>query len=320
MYGADADELDRLAAEFRRAADELDADGGQMTRLLSNVAWVGDVAGRFVGEWTGVRIPQVGLSTRFLREAADRLAANAAEQRQASGAGGGALRSTPAPDVGKRSGGAWDSLEKALKNAGMAPDVVKAILDGFKEFLGPDQVQDLLEGWLTADMLGALGAIGKGFDIAKVLVAMAADYAANAHLPMDERMVRAVTVAAISVAMSAGVKTAVSWGMAKLGLIAGSVVPVAGNAAGFVIGKVVGYGVGHVLEGVLSNLDGSIGASEMAVDAVLEAYRAGRDASDAIGDVVSDAVDVISDLGGSIVDGITGGIDDAAQLIGGWFN
>lgn len=86
MIGADADELDRLAAEFRRAADELDRDGGLMTQLLNNVSWLGDVAGKFLTGWSGVQLPMIGLSTTFLREAADDLSRNAREQREASGA------------------------------------------------------------------------------------------------------------------------------------------------------------------------------------------------------------------------------------------
>src|SRR6056297_136318 len=106
MYGADADELDRLAAEFHRAADELDREGGLMTQLLNNVSWLGDVASRFVGGWTGVQLPKIGLSTRFLREAADDLARNAAEQRHGSRRRTGSLGALPASGLGPKADGA----------------------------------------------------------------------------------------------------------------------------------------------------------------------------------------------------------------------
>lgn len=101
MYGADADELDRLSVEFARAADDLDRDGGLMTQLLNNVSWMGDVASRFVGGWTGIQLPKIGLSTRFLREASDQLARNARDQRAASaGATGGATSDVARPVSG----------------------------------------------------------------------------------------------------------------------------------------------------------------------------------------------------------------------------
>lgn len=94
--GADVEELERLAFEFDRAADELDADGGQLTRLLGNVSWFGNVATRYVGNWTGVHLPRIGLSTRFLRDAAATLRQQAEQQRSASSAVGGRIPPTPA--------------------------------------------------------------------------------------------------------------------------------------------------------------------------------------------------------------------------------
>jgi hypothetical protein len=90
MYGADVAELRRLSAEFHAAATELDRDGGMMTRLLNSVDWVGGVASRFTNQWTGVQLPRIGLSTRFLREAGDELSRNADQQERASRSIGGA--------------------------------------------------------------------------------------------------------------------------------------------------------------------------------------------------------------------------------------
>src|SRR6056297_3343453 len=149
MYGADADELDRLAAEFHRAADELDREGGLMTQLLNNVSWLGDVASRFAGGWTGIQLPKIGLSTRFLREAADDLARNAAEQRSGSLRNTGSLESIsvrpPVPD----DDGAWAFLEQSLEVLGLGRDAIESIIHGLKGFLGPDQVKDLLDNLLT---------------------------------------------------------------------------------------------------------------------------------------------------------------------------
>lgn len=84
VYGADADELDALAAEFRRVADDIERGSSLLTRTISNLSWFGDVATAFMSDWTGANVPRIGLSTRFLRDAADELQRNAAQQRTAS--------------------------------------------------------------------------------------------------------------------------------------------------------------------------------------------------------------------------------------------
>lgn len=118
-YGADVAELRRLAGEFRIAADELDRDGGMMTRLLNGVDWIGGVASRFTSQWTGVQLPRISLSTRFLREAADQLTRNADQQERASGgaaAGAGGSGSIPIPGAtigpgGRLQGGGGPPLQ-----------------------------------------------------------------------------------------------------------------------------------------------------------------------------------------------------------------
>jgi hypothetical protein len=95
MHGADVQELRRLSSAFIAAADEIDNEGQMMTRVLNNVSWLGDVATRFAGHWTGQQLPRIGLSTNFLREAAEQLARNADEQEQTSSAGIVGISSPP---------------------------------------------------------------------------------------------------------------------------------------------------------------------------------------------------------------------------------
>lgn len=85
MYGADADELDRLAFEMSSAADDIEAQSGLLTQMLRGIDWIGGVAARFTGDWDGHHVPAVSGSVRFLREAAQNLQRQASEQRQASG-------------------------------------------------------------------------------------------------------------------------------------------------------------------------------------------------------------------------------------------
>lgn len=130
MYGADAAELDRLAAEFRRTADELDGEGGALTGILRRVSWLGDVATHYMGEWTGVQIPRIGLSTEFLRGAADNLHRQAEEQRQASGGsrGGhsGSVRRSGGGGGGG-GGGGWGTA--ADLDIDLAIDLLQDLLD-----------------------------------------------------------------------------------------------------------------------------------------------------------------------------------------------
>lgn len=95
MHGADADELDRLAGEFDRAADRLDRESGALSGILNSISWLGDAAGRYLSDWTGFQMPKVGLSILFLRDEASILRAQANEQRSASAGAGGAAISRP---------------------------------------------------------------------------------------------------------------------------------------------------------------------------------------------------------------------------------
>ncbi len=84
MYGANSDELERIAAEFRRTAENLDSEADILTRVLGGLSWIGDFASRYFERWTGVHIPRIRLSTQFLYDAAQRLDENAKEQRTTS--------------------------------------------------------------------------------------------------------------------------------------------------------------------------------------------------------------------------------------------
>jgi hypothetical protein len=85
MVGADASELEKVAAQMRRAADELDAHSKELGRQLGGLAWLGRVASGFLAAWNGQHKPHIGSTAAFIREAADRLAMNAQQQREASG-------------------------------------------------------------------------------------------------------------------------------------------------------------------------------------------------------------------------------------------
>ncbi|HWL44881.1 MAG TPA: hypothetical protein VNQ73_18200 [Ilumatobacter sp.] len=128
MYGADADELERLASEFTKAADEIDGESRLLSGILNNISWLGDAAGRFLSDWTGVQRPRIGLSTQFLRDNAGELQRQATEQRNASSARGGGAgvhgslvsRLTPAQQLEAR----FEANEQAMRDYldTLAPD------------------------------------------------------------------------------------------------------------------------------------------------------------------------------------------------------
>jgi hypothetical protein len=125
MHGADVQELRRLSAELTTAADELDNEGQLMTRMLNNVSWLGDVATRFLGNWTDQQLPRIGLSTRFLREAAEQLTRHADEQERASSAGtSGTISPKPVPHFRTTAVG---------EDGTRPPDMVRTMEHGYGE-------------------------------------------------------------------------------------------------------------------------------------------------------------------------------------------
>jgi hypothetical protein len=90
MVGADADRLEAAAAHMRKAADELDAHSAAVGHQLGGLSWLGQLAGAFANLWSSHHKPQLGSTAHFIREAADRLTANAKQQRDASAVSGGA--------------------------------------------------------------------------------------------------------------------------------------------------------------------------------------------------------------------------------------
>lgn len=84
MVGADPDALERGAAQLRAAADEIDQQARTLPAELQAVWWMGQVATRFMQMLGSDHIPAMQSTTQFLRNAADELIRQAAEQRAVS--------------------------------------------------------------------------------------------------------------------------------------------------------------------------------------------------------------------------------------------
>ena len=96
MYGADVDALEAAASQLDQAADQLDRSAGQLTSGLGAVRWLGAVAVSFSDIWNSRHRPGLATTAGFLRDNAQVLRKQAAEQRNASREeAGGILRASP---------------------------------------------------------------------------------------------------------------------------------------------------------------------------------------------------------------------------------
>jgi uncharacterized protein YukE len=85
MVGADPEELDALAQRFRVLAGRLDSSRASLGSQIHNSPWAGPAAEGFRHDWDGHHSRVLTAVARSLGQAADSLARNADEQRQASG-------------------------------------------------------------------------------------------------------------------------------------------------------------------------------------------------------------------------------------------
>lgn len=89
MVGADADQLDRLAARMQQTSTALSLLSKTIGVALRAAPWFGGVADVFRNRWSGDHARSLAETASFLRENADVLRANAQQQRDASSATGG---------------------------------------------------------------------------------------------------------------------------------------------------------------------------------------------------------------------------------------
>ena len=130
MIGADAEALAAAANSLTTAADELDASAHSLTSALGGLQWLGSVAVRFSDVWNSGHHPNLAKTAGFLREAADLLRQQAAEQLTASAAGS-SQRSIVGPS-GSIGSGRLDALVSQASNLG-SPAEVRAWWDSLTD-------------------------------------------------------------------------------------------------------------------------------------------------------------------------------------------
>ena len=137
MYGADAEELEQIAAEldgYERELGQLLLEGVGAVSLVGLSAtlktiWMGNRASEFAGIWEARHLLRVREVQAMLKEAAGDLRRNASEQREASGlggTGGGLVPGSPAYERFVRE--FEEQFTTLLSRLGLGAEVIDAIL------------------------------------------------------------------------------------------------------------------------------------------------------------------------------------------------
>lgn len=325
MYGADAEELDRIAALAGSKAARMEAIRRDLGRRVHSSPWEGRSAERFRRQWetdfNRVMVEAVG----FLHSAERELRLNAAQQLQASGAAGGSVGSflvggevpgrlpgwlsTASPEDRKLLADLFGGLSRVAGGAGNALG------------LGLLKAGDIT----GADIAGAgLG----GMSLAMAVFGLLAPEGSNWKLAaegMDHLfdMGSAAVVAANTLA-----KSPVSKWVPGLGLVGGGL-GLIGDYHDIMAGKgstasnglsMVGNAttmVGSAL--MLSGVGAPVGAALMAVGTVASTASWAIENKDAIAKFGRDTVDQVNDLGMKAAHAVAGGVDavkDGVESIG----
>ena len=115
MWGADADELDRLARSLAAVADSLEGTRNRVSAAVGSSPWQGRDAQRFRSEWGSAHARQLAETATALRTVSEQLSKQALEQRTASAATGASSVGAPGVRGGANSGpsGPMDTIANA---------------------------------------------------------------------------------------------------------------------------------------------------------------------------------------------------------------
>lgn len=148
MWGANADELLRVAARLEEQSRRIDAAERMLTNRLRSAPWEGPASDRYRSRWEGADRKQLRDASGFLRDAAVELRRNAAQQSEASAS---------------RGDGASANVH-LLGTAGRLATIAAAVFDSASDAwtTGP-----LVWGQLPADIDRALPLLADTLDIVK---------------------------------------------------------------------------------------------------------------------------------------------------------
>jgi hypothetical protein len=318
LHGADPDQLDELAKRMDIAANELKAIASELTTSLGRSPWAGPRADQFRWDWRSRHHGMLLSSATALHDSASVVHGNAAEQRRASDADGGAIHAilTGAHTGSGRSGGsehdasgageAFEAVSMMLIGAGLETGVVEEYLKHLK----PSELEEL-EGVLGGGFLANVEKASKVIKGASLVTDFLADYVEHGSLPSDERIVHAIADAGLSFAVSEGLDKGGMW----IGGAIGSAVPVVGTTGGAILGKLIGAG----LSAGFSVANNELGMTDKGADGILAVYRYAKEHDfnpvdmgvDAAGKVAGEAIHAA----GSAARTVASGANDAAHAV-----
>lgn len=236
MYGADIAQLRTLAAQFDRAADQLDSHRVSVGGAIRVSAWQGPDAGAFRHQWDSAHAGRMAAAAGSLRTNAQLLRANAEDQERTSAVEGGAgnarngrgavhaARSTPTADDGTvviydedgnpigvrrewadKYGGSWTTVSRGVSGLHADTDVDGGFDNGRLEGSAHASVQAGFEAEESAEYTNGLlsaGASYRGFSGAE------AEAAASGGIGLDgaEAQVRAGAFAGSELSGSAALE------------------------------------------------------------------------------------------------------------------
>ena len=296
MWGADLEQMRALAREFDAAAQSLDNTVGEVTSMLSSVAWLGPGGDQFREEWDGHHAPALRQASTGLAEAKSAVERNADAQEQTSndyaggaagsGSGADAFAGASATGTGTVSGGDdgnWaQTVLDVVGDANWVATVGGLVHNGIE--LGARWAHGI---WGVADALpggwgGAVGAAGKAFAWGSVAFG--------------------------AFQMGQGIGSGDYWmagdGAISAGLGVGGVLVAAGLVSNPVGWAILGAGAAWAVTDLL--VDGNITEG---------AWNAATDAAGWVGDTAGDIADGAADVAGDVLDAGGDLIDGAKDLL-----
>lgn len=158
VHGADADELDRVATEVAAAGARLTRSRSSLTPSVVSAPWLGVVGDAFRRQFHSEHARALASAASFLEETARELRRQAAEQRRAHGASGGAT-AWAAAAAGNSTAGEMSTSSYLKELAALKPGEI-ALRD-----LGDGKYVLLLRG-MEVRSLGDNGPVQVGADYA----------------------------------------------------------------------------------------------------------------------------------------------------------
>jgi hypothetical protein len=326
VSGADPEALDRAAAEFRSAADDLERQAVMLTASLRSTMWVGGAATSFVARWDAGHRRGLDTAAAHLRDAAARLGADASDQRRVS--------ASPAPVGGS---GSWVALStdgvdpervhQVLRQLGLARGELDAAAAAAQR-IGHSTTADGILDLLTDDSFSSfLDASRHVIDVGLFATDLLVDIGEHPDLALDEQLVHGVADAGLRLAAGEGVEAGVEF---IAGALTAALVPALGVVFAPLVSQLAGAVASSLVAEVVAAVDEATDVVDWVADRAVDVYREIKgtlglvvDLLEPVTAVVGGTADLAGDVGDWLVDGVGDGVRDvggAIGSVGGWIS